>query len=94
MSATGDGHPPGQLTSPLVPDNVGPDMRLPLDFTLLDMVDEGLAEMSVQSLSPKSKRLRDFVILVAAQKLEQTRLIEVAKGLINLAQGRGRSGPA
>ena len=69
LSAVGDGWPLGQLTSPLVLQNVAPEMRPPLDLSVLDKVDGA-------PLSPKSKKLRD------AQKLEHTRIINEAKGLI------------
>ena len=68
LSAAGDGRPLGQMTSPLVPDNVGPEMLPPLDLSLLDEVDGGLAYLSVHPPSPKSKKFRDYKILISAKK--------------------------
>ena len=84
-SAVGDGWPLGEMTSPF--EGVGP-RRTPLDLTLLDDVDKSLANMRVQTLSPKSKRLHDFEVLVAAQKLERARLIEEAKAAIIQANSK------
>ena len=63
----GKGRPLG-LPSPIAPVQVGPELHPPMDLSLLDMVDEGLADLSVQPLSPKSKKLRDMEVYAKAQK--------------------------
>ena len=66
----GEGCPLGDPTPPVVPLDAGPGHEAhhePLDLGLLDEVNEGIQRLAVAPPSPKSKRLRDFKILVNAQ---------------------------
>ena len=61
----------------------------PLDYGLLDEVDEGVQRLAIVPPSPKSKRIRDFEVLVNAQNEQFKRMVAEAQGLI--AQARAET---
>ena len=71
-----------------MPENVAPvaERHVPLDYSLLDQVDDAVQLLAVTPLSPKSQRLKEFETLVAAQKAEHLCMVEKAKAHINKAQ--------
>ena len=84
-----EGRPLGDPTPPLVPLDVAPGSvghHEPLDLGLLDEVDDGVQQLAVTPLSPKSKRLRDFEILVAAQAAEYEKTVKEAQSIIDQAK--------
>ena len=63
LSAVGDGCPLGDTSSPLVPAEGAEAARhQPLDYGLLDEVDERVSHLVVTPLTPKLQRLNNFVI--------------------------------
>ena len=89
MSAVGDGRPLGDPTLPLVPLDEAPGSsghHEPLDYSLLDLVDDGVQRMAVTLSSPKSQRLRDFETLVTAKQSEHQRMVQEAQQVIDQAK--------
>ena len=85
-STSREGRPLGALSPPLVPVRSGPELHPPMDLSLLDVVDEWLADLSVQPLSPKSKKLRDMEVYAKAQNAEFEKLVASANARIVAAE--------
>ena len=92
-------------TPPLVPVNVAPAVPVdqgapgpsgqgrhdPLDYNLLDEVDEGVQRLNVAPLSPKSKRLKELEVMVERQSAKHRQTVREAQAIIDRANGETRA---
>ena len=92
-------------TPPIVPVNVAPAVPVvpvapgppaqerhdPLDYNLLDEVDEGVQRLNVAPLSPKSKRLQELEKMVEEQSAKHRRTVVEAQAIIDRANEETRA---
>ena len=79
---------------PLVPLDAGPGHQAqhsPLDYVLLDQVDEGVQRLAVAPLTPRTQRIRDLEAMVEDQNNKYHSTINEAQGLIDRANKEARA---
>ena len=90
---------------PMVPVNVAPAVPVdqgapgpsgqgrhdPLDYNLLDEVDEGVQRLNVAPLSPKSKRLQELEEMVERQSAKHRQTVREAQAIIDRANEETRA---
>ena len=83
-AAQGAPGPPVQAAQ----DVAGPSGRHePLDYNLLDEVDEGVRRINVAPLSPKSRRLQELEEMVERQSAKHRATVREAQAIIDRANG-------
>ena len=60
-------------------------------MTLLDQVDEGVQQLAVAPLTPRSQRIKDLEAMVESQNIKLHLTINEAQGLIDKANGEARA---
>ena len=99
MSEQGEyvgGRPLGDPTPPLVPLDAGPGHQVqaqhsPLDYALLDQVDEGVQRLAVAPLTPRSQRIKDLEAMVNDQSVKHQNTVREAQAIIDRANEETRA---
>ena len=82
--------PPANVV-PAAPGPQPEERHDPLDYNLLDEVDEGVQRLNVAPLSPKSKRLQDLEKMVEEQSSKYRRTVVEAQAIIDRANEETRA---
>ena len=99
MSEQGEyvgGRPLGDPTPPLVPLDAGPGHQVqakhsPLDYALLDQVDEGVQRLAIAPLTPRSQRIKDLEAMVNDQSIKHRNTVREAQAIIDRANEETRA---
>ena len=80
---------------PLVPLDAGPGHQVqaqhsPLDYALLDQVDEGVQRLAVAPLTPRSQRMKDLEAMVNDQSVKHQNTVREAQAIIDRANEETR----
>ena len=79
--------PPVQVAQGVAGPSGNNNRHEPLDYNLLDEVDEGVQRLNVVPLSPKSRRLQELEEMVARQSAKHRATVREAQAIIDRANG-------